>query len=177
MVSMLLSWSDLIEKYLSCHLYDSAKFYAERLYYDHPCAENVYPLALCYYQMGKIKQTYLVLQDVKYVSVSATSSSSVVMNPAILAKSQYLLAMTCVQLGKFEEAEAILQPHGRLSKLESIHVESMKDIPGGAAGVFLMGKISRRQHRKEFAKHYYKLALQVSVFYFVFVFQKKRNNH
>lgn len=165
-MTMELTWSDLVEKYLSCHMYDTARFYAERLYYDQPCPENVYALALCYFHMGKVKQTYLILQDVKYAQQAQASSGSnntaVQSGGEVLAKSQYLLALCCVQLGKFEEAEVILQPFARITKVELITKDTVKDIPGGAAGVFLMGKICRRQHRRALATHYYHLALEVS---------------
>ncbi len=187
------SWYSLTKYYLSTYQYDCARFYAERLYYDNPTARNLHMLAKSYFSVGKFKQTYLLLQDVRFckiklppTSTTASSSSSVPRTgylgttPTVkfmadkktpihyeeaeeIKANQYLLALCCVQLGKFDEAEAILQPDNRLEPLSKITAESLRDtIPGGANGVYLMGKICRRQHRKDFAKHYYHITLQVS---------------
>ena len=52
----------LVEQNLSLFLYDNAKFYAERLYYERKTQANLHILAQCYFREGKTKQAYLVLQ-------------------------------------------------------------------------------------------------------------------
>ena len=53
----------LTEYYLSIYLYETARFYAERLYYEEPSERNLNVWAHTYYQQGKMKQTYLMLKD------------------------------------------------------------------------------------------------------------------
>ena len=80
----------LVEQHLSLFLYEDAKFYAERLYYEDPRPEHLHLLAQSYFRQGKIKQAYLILQ---------TSN---------LLANLYLFALCCTQLGKFNEAENAL---------------------------------------------------------------------
>jgi anaphase-promoting complex subunit 3 len=140
------SWKSLVEHYLNLNLYESAKFYAERLLYEHPSEEAVGLLATCYYRLGKIKQTYMILNESKYLN-----------SP----DNKYLFALVCVALSKYDEAEFVLHSNNRFIKYEEMTKDNMSAIPGGAAGLYLMGKICRRQQRKDAAVHYFKLALQV----------------
>lgn len=143
-------WFALTEKYLASNLYETALFYAERLYYENPTQENVYMLALCYYRMGKVKQTYLILQDCKYTSA---------------VQNKYLFALACVSLHKFEEAETVLYKDYKLATNQKINRDCLQHkIPGGAEGVYLMGKVCRRLQRNESAIQFYRIALQVSIF-------------
>lgn len=142
-----INWKTLTEKYLELNLYDAARFYAERLYYEKPTHETIYLLALCYFRQNKLKQAYLILQDCKFEGDSLPN--------------KYLLALCCVGLSKYDEAEAVLHPNLRYQALNTITKDSMETIPGGSAGVFLLGKVSRRQQRLEAAVHYYKIALEV----------------
>ena len=54
---------NLTEHYLSIYLYETAKFYAERLYYEQPSEANLNTFAHTFYRQGKMKQTYLMLRD------------------------------------------------------------------------------------------------------------------
>lgn len=144
------TWRDLVQKYMDLHLYDSARFYAERAWYDLPCQDHAYQLAQVYYKQGKIKQCYLILQDSKVGDHAA---------------SKYLLALCCVSLQKLEEAESILAPKQRFAPVQEDFVlseEMLASIPGGSAGLFLLGKVCRRQQRHSLAKVYFKYALQVN---------------
>ena len=141
------SWKSLVERYLSLNLYDSARFYAERLHYDSPNVESLGLLATCYYRLGKVKQTYMILSESKYLN-----------SP----DNKYLFALVCLSLGKYDEAEFVLHSNNRFINYEEMTKENMASIPGGGAGLYLMGKICRRQQRKEASIHYFKLALQVS---------------
>lgn len=138
-----ISFKSLCEHYLSRHLFDSAKFYAERAYYDCPSPDNLLNLARCYFQQGKIKQTYLILQETVY---SACQDA------------KYLFATACLGLDKHAEAEGVLT---RDLTLEQITAAELANTPGGAAGVYLLGKICRKQQRMEYAKQYYTVALKV----------------
>ena len=53
---------NLTEQYLSMFRYESARFWAERLYYENPSEENLHLWANTYYRQGKTKQTYLMLK-------------------------------------------------------------------------------------------------------------------
>lgn len=147
--SVTLAWRELVTTYLDRHLYETARFFAERAWYDDPCQENVHALAECYYRQGKIKQAYLLLQDAKYLDHQP---------------SKYLLGLACVSLGKLEEAESVLMPRNRFTLPSQLTAENLKDIPGGASGLYLMGKVCKRQQRKEMAIQYFQLALEVRFF-------------
>ena len=54
---------NLTEHYLSIYLYETAKFYAERLYYEQPSEANLNTFAHTFYRQGKMKQTYLMLRN------------------------------------------------------------------------------------------------------------------
>lgn len=141
------SWSSFSEFYLSKNLYETAKFYAERAYYEDRSPTHLYQLAQCYYRLGKVKQTYLILQETVYSSCQ---------------EAKYLFAQTCLALGKLTEAEAVLVDQPAFLSLDSINANQFSSTPGGAAGVYLLGVICKRQQRLEFAQRYLLTALQVS---------------
>ena len=89
--------------------------------------------------MGKTRQAYLLLQN---------SSQSL--------ESKYLLARCCLELGELREAEQAL------SGIKGSVVEG--DIPGGAAGLQLMGVVCRRQHRREEAISLQRRAIEADPF-------------
>lgn len=138
------SWATLCDHYLSRHLYDSAKFYAERQHYENPSAKSLLTLAQCYYRLGKVKQTYLILQESIY---SACDDA------------KYLFALVCLSLGKLQEAESVLTAEHS----ETFFAKELALTPGGAAGVHLLGKVCRRQQRIDHAKRYFLAALEVSI--------------
>ena len=131
----------LVEQNLSNFLYENAKFYAERLYSERNCDEHLHLLAQCYYRQGKVKQTYLVLQSSTW--------------PA----NRYLFAMACVSLNKLTEGERALLPVP-YGQPQSMSKEQFNSIPGGAAGIHLLGTICRKEHRKDAAIAYFKKSLQ-----------------
>ncbi|RYG96054.1 hypothetical protein EON65_55000 [archaeon] len=144
--SYLSSWEALCSYYLANHLYESAKFYAERLYYERPDANSLYVLAECYYRTGKVNQSYLILQEIIFSACH---------------EARYLFSLVCISLGKLEEAEAVLLSNALPMHQEHISSANMTNIPGGSNGVFLLGKICKRQQRSEVAKKYLTVALQV----------------
>ena len=142
---------------LSNHLFENAKFYCERLFYENFSDDSVYLLAECYLRQGKTKQAYMILQN----SIESSSHSN-----------KYLFATTCVTLGNLEEAENILLSNvtstTKATAVKDLSIENLIDVPGKAAGVYLLGKISRQQHREDLATNYFKICLQVIFFFLLF---------
>jgi tetratricopeptide (TPR) repeat protein len=124
-----------VDRYEQLLDYESAAFYAERWSVEEASEEARTCLARLYFRRHKIKQAYLILQG-------ATSDDA-----------RYLLALCCVRLGLLREAEQAL-----LS--DSFNMPgNVGEVPGGAAGLFLLGCIYRKQHRKETAIEYLKRSL------------------
>jgi tetratricopeptide (TPR) repeat protein len=141
-------WGALCRRFLSQGLYDSARFYAERQYYDAPCPSHLHLLAQCYHRVGKVQQAYLVLKSAVFSDCQ---------------EAKYLFGQVCFELGKLAEAEqALIGEDAGMLMEEEITVESMLDTPGGAAGVYLLGKIYRRQQRLDLAKKSLVVALEAS---------------
>lgn len=136
----------LVQHFMSISLYENAIFYAERLYYEAPTAESLHLLALCYYRMGKVNQTYLLLREASHRLSSADN--------------KYLYALACIALDKLYDAENTLQVVDG-NGLPKLTLDAMQKVPGKASGVYLLGKICKRQHKKEMAMDYFKLSLQV----------------
>lgn len=134
----------LVTQNIDLHLYDNAKFFAERLYYEQPSADHLFLLAQCFHFQQKTKQVYHLLQDCN------------------IPPARYLLAITCITLKRFKEAERALLP-SPLNPLK-LSKEMVQDIPGGAAGLYLLGKICRLENRREAAIKYLNLSLQVYIF-------------
>ena len=128
---------NLTEYYLSTFLYDTAKFYAERMYYDEPNERNLNTWAIVFYRQGKIKQTYLMLKQCHSPD------------------NRYLFAQCCVELDKLDEAEQALLTY------QGLNADGTNEIPGGAAGLYLLGCICRRGNRRESAIDYFKKCLHL----------------
>lgn len=137
--------SDLVHKYLALFQYDTAKFFAERLYYENPSPENLNMMAQCFFRLGKFKQTYHILQDSDHPS------------------NRYLFALVCVAIGKLSEAERALSPNTQIHP-QNLTQKQLNDIPEGAAGLYLLGKIARRGQCREAALFYFKKAIEVYLF-------------
>jgi tetratricopeptide (TPR) repeat protein len=136
----------LVQRYLTSNIIEAASFYAERLFYECPTDESQYLLSLCYFRGGKYKQAYLILQSCKTAHMC-----------------KYLFALCCDKLDKWHEGETILKPAGaRLSdSVDKLALDAVRSTPGGAEGVYLLGRFCRKQHRKEMAVMYYRLSLQL----------------
>ena len=141
----------LVLKNLSLFLFDDAHFYAERLYYQDPTPESLNLLAQCFTLQGKYKQAYLILRE-------CTDSSN-----------KYMFASVCVQLKKFSEAEKCLLADINVSDPKHLTDDDIQAIPGGAAGLYMLGLVCRKQHRKEVAISYFELSLRVSKYVYVCV--------
>ena len=138
-----------VEVNLALCLYNDAIFFAERLHCEHPHPDNLNLLAQTYFRKGKLKQTYLILQE------STTPSN------------RYLLAQACIGLQKYHEAEMALTSHQILDP-KTIDIETALEIPGHAAGLYLLGVACKRQHRRDAAIEYFKLSLKVKCLLFVY---------
>ena len=153
----------VVNHYSDRYLYDTAIFYSERLFYEYQTPANLHLLAESYFKFGKIKQAYLILHDhvistcLSNVPLPSFSSAT---SAACSLESRYLFARACLALDKLDEAEKALQPT-RYKTSDKVSLQSALDTPGGAAGVFLLGMVCRRQHRKDMAAHYFKLCLEV----------------
>lgn len=134
----------LAEHYLSIFLYDTARFYAERCYYENPNPQSLNLLAQCFLREGKSKQAYLILLDSE------------------LPANRYLFALSCVSLHKYGEAEKALLPPNVMGP-NDFSTELYSKVPGGGAGLYLLGVICRRESRIESAIEYFKMSLKVTV--------------
>ena len=161
----------MVEGYIAVSLFETARFYSERLL---SCCCNgisskieriysynssLHQLAVCYFRMGKLQQTYLMLLDQCTSMASPTTSSPELAEKYkyTLEDNKYLFALACFGLDKIAEAERAL-----LSiKLSSLAV-SKKLLKSSI--LHLLGKICRRQHRREVAVEYFMHSLKVDPF-------------
>ena len=132
----------LVEYYESMYMHDTARFYAERLYYEQNTEEHLHLLAQCYMREGKTMQAYLLLRDSMW--------------PA----NRYLRARCCVSLDKLQEAEMSLVPFAGCGP-EEITADDCAAVPGGASGLFLLGIVCKRENRKAAARKYFELSLDL----------------
>ena len=100
-------------------------------------------MAQCFFQQGKVKQAYLLLKE-----------SDDKLN-------RYLLGLVCVNLKKYNEAEKALLPELYSMDPKNMTKHDIENIPGSAAGLYLLGVICRREHRQESAIFYFQYSLQV----------------
>ena len=100
-------------------------------------------LAQCFFQQGKLKQAYLLLKE-----------SDDKLN-------RYLLGLVCVQLKKYNEGEKALLPELYSMDPKNMTKQDIENIPGSAAGLYLLGLICRREHRHESAIFYFQYSLQI----------------
>lgn len=137
-------FSNLCINYLTTYQYDAALFFAERAYYELPTEENLQLISECYIRQNKYSQGYLILQNAR----SETN--------------RYLLALCCIELKKYTEAETALLPGQYVPNGNFIPDSIVENIAGGVSGVLLLGKIAELTHRKSSAICYYQKCLQAS---------------
>lgn len=155
----------VVEKYLAVSLYDTARFYAERMicYCNSGQSDDdrkdsyftcIYLLALCYYRMGKFQQAYLILLDHCTTTITTYSSGSSAYKYTI-NDSKYLFALACFKLNKLAESERVLLSASILDGKDS------RNLTLRASCLHLLGKICRRQQRREISIEYFMQSLQV----------------
>ncbi|KUF78853.1 Cell division cycle protein 27 B [Phytophthora nicotianae] len=117
-----------VQRYLNLYVYDNARFLAERLVAHHPSEENALLLATCYYRKGQ------------------TARAAEVLNGAMRAENRYLLACCCFQQNHMAEAENALLG-GEKCNIDD--PDTMENVPAGAAGLYLLGRVCRRGNRRQ----------------------------
>ncbi|KDD72960.1 hypothetical protein H632_c2692p1, partial [Helicosporidium sp. ATCC 50920] len=121
-----------VQESLDLYLLSNATFLAERLVCDFPTEVNMFLLATCYHRSNETYRTYQLLKGLK--------------SP----HARYLLALSCLQLGKLSEAEEALAPG-----------KNLELVPNGAAGFHLLGRIARLSNRAAAAAKHYSRALRL----------------
>jgi tetratricopeptide (TPR) repeat protein len=121
-------------------LYENATFMAERLFAQEKSDSAKYLLASCYYRAGKFYKVYALLK-------SSTSE-----------RNRYLLALAAVKMEKYRDAEIALTGDCLSAS------DDFDNIPNGAAGLFLLGQISRKQDQLQRAKICFQKCLSLCPF-------------
>ncbi|KAG7393609.1 Cell division cycle protein 27 [Phytophthora pseudosyringae] len=132
-----------VQRSLDAYMYENARFLAERLVAHHPGEENALLLATCYFRGGQAARAAAVL-------IGATR-----------AENRYLLACCCFQQGQVVEAENALLGG------ENCHIDdldAMENVPAGAAGLYLLGRICRRGNRRQQAVACFVKSLEMEPF-------------
>ncbi|GAX75808.1 hypothetical protein CEUSTIGMA_g3251.t1 [Chlamydomonas eustigma] len=121
-----------VRESIDLRLHDNAKFLCERLVAEKASEVNLYLLAVCYINCNQAYRSYHILKGHR--------------SP----ENRYLLAQCCIQLGKLSEARDALckSPDGL--------------VPCGAAGYYLLGRISRLTGRITDAKEQFVKALRLN---------------
>uniref|UniRef100_K3W6X7 Cdc23 domain-containing protein n=1 Tax=Globisporangium ultimum (strain ATCC 200006 / CBS 805.95 / DAOM BR144) TaxID=431595 RepID=K3W6X7_GLOUD len=127
-----------VQHYLGTCVYTNAVFLAERLVAHHRSEDNLCLLATCYHRANRVNQAIAVLANAKAPS------------------NRYLLAVCCFQQDKLVEAENALRGEG---DWHFVDATAKEEIPCGAAGLYLMGRICRRANRREQAIVYFAKSL------------------
>ncbi|ETW00923.1 hypothetical protein, variant [Aphanomyces invadans] len=141
-----------VKRYLDQSLHSTAVFLAERLVAEHASDDNIGLLAEAYHRSGAGYRAIALLER------HATPSQSI-----LSAQNRYLLALCCYEGGRLTDAEnALLQSKpaqhvggGAIVKL---------NVPNGASGLFLLGRIYRRLHRNDQAIECFKESLHQDPF-------------
>ncbi|KAF8062851.1 hypothetical protein N665_1191s0006 [Sinapis alba] len=120
-----------VEKNLTQFMFSNAIFLCERLLADFPSEVNLQLLARCYLSNSQPYSAYYILKGSK------------------TPQSRYLFAFSCFKLDLLGEAEAAL-----LSTEDSV-----EQVPGGAAGHYLLGLIYRYAGRKKSSIEQFRMAL------------------
>ncbi|CAM9522861.1 unnamed protein product, partial [Phaeothamnion confervicola] len=120
---------DLVHYYLAQWLYSTATFYAERLMAHRPSEESLLLLASCYSLAGQPQKVHAVLQGCKSPS------------------NRFLLAKTCCDLNKIREAQHVLLEGESTYAAEAELTADPCPVPGGAAGLYLLGRATQADGR------------------------------
>ncbi|DBA01288.1 TPA: hypothetical protein N0F65_001793 [Lagenidium giganteum] len=132
-----------IDQYLDTYVFENAMFLAERLVAHNRTEENIYLLATCYYRAGHASRAIAVLEKTRR------------------AANRYLLAICCFQQRRWAEAESALLG------VENAHLSdpaTRENIPNGAAGHYLMGRICRQANRRQQAIECFVKSLEMDPF-------------
>ncbi|CAN8259119.1 unnamed protein product [Cochlearia groenlandica] len=122
-----------VEKNLTQFMFTNAIFLCERLLAEFPSEVNLQLLARCYLSNNQAYSAYYILKGSK------------------TPQSRYLLAFSCFKLDLLREAEAALLPCE----------DYVEEVPGGAAGHYLLGLIYRYAGRKDSSIQQFRMALSL----------------
>ncbi|KAI9907915.1 hypothetical protein PsorP6_004299 [Peronosclerospora sorghi] len=132
-----------IQRYLNDYVYDNARFLAERLVAHHPTEKHKLLLATCYYCSRQ------------------KARAAAVLDGATRPKNRYLLACCCLQLDRLAEAENALLGSGNYQMDD---LRAIENVPSGASGLYLLGKIYRRGNRRQQAVTCFVKSLEIDPF-------------
>ncbi|KAG7401626.1 Cell division cycle protein 27 [Phytophthora boehmeriae] len=130
-----------VQRYLDAYVTDNARFLAERLVAHHPTEENILLLATCYYRAGQVARALAVLSG------------------ASRPENRYLLAWCNFEQGQFAEAENAL-----LGGEDIDDLDALDNVPAGAAGLYLLGRVCRRGSRRQQAVACFVKSLEIDPF-------------
>lgn len=143
----------LVEHYLSLHLYDNALFYAERLFAESSSEANRHLLASTHVLAGRKRQAVTVLMG----------GHSLV--------NRFLYARCLIDLEQYRDAEDTLFKaaglalvNGRAPSEVRAIIANPQQVPGGPAGIFLLGVCAHRTVRHDRAVEFYRAALNLDPF-------------
>ncbi|XP_019102195.1 PREDICTED: cell division cycle protein 27 homolog A-like isoform X2 [Camelina sativa] len=123
--------ANCVEKNLSQFMFTNAIFFCERLLAEFPSEVNLQLLARCYLSNSQAYSAYYILKGSK------------------TPQSRYLFAFSCFKLDLLGEAETALLPSE----------DNVDEVPGGAAGHYLLGLVYRYAGRKNSSIEQFRMAL------------------
>ncbi|CAA0382624.1 unnamed protein product [Arabidopsis thaliana] len=123
--------ANCVQKNLNHFMFTNAIFLCERLLAQFPSEVNLQLLARCYLSNSQAYSAYYILKGSK------------------TPQSRYLFAFSCFKLDLLGEAEAALLPCE----------DYAEEVPGGAAGHYLLGLIYRYSGRKNCSIQQFRMAL------------------
>ncbi|CAH0477381.1 unnamed protein product [Peronospora belbahrii] len=133
-----------VQRYMDAYVYENAIFLAERLVAHHLTEANTLLLATCYYRDGK------------------TARAAAVLCGTTRPENRYLLACCCFQQGQLVEAENALLG-GERHCMDDVD-GWMDNVPCGAVGLYLLGRVYRRGNRGQQAVACFVKSLEIDPF-------------
>ncbi|RHY93222.1 hypothetical protein DYB31_015464, partial [Aphanomyces astaci] len=125
-----------VKRYLDQNVHATAVFLAERLVAENASEDNLGLLADAYYRSGAGHRAISLLER------HMTSNQGI-----LSAHNRYLLALCCFEADRLSDAENALIPS--TSTRRSTGEGATKNVPNGAAGLYLLGRVHRRLHRTD----------------------------
>ena len=76
-----------------------------------------------------------------YLGESKPYKAYDVLKPSTSPANRYKLALTCMKLEKYSEAEKVLLDQTNIRSIGLMESDHLKKVPNGAAGLFLLGQV------------------------------------
>ncbi|ETV82751.1 hypothetical protein H257_04549 [Aphanomyces astaci] len=140
-----------VKRYLDQNVHATAVFLAERLVAENASEDNLGLLADAYYRSGAGHRAISLLER------HMTSNQGI-----LSAHNRYLLALCCFEADRISDAENALIPS--MSTRRSTGEGATKNVPNGAAGLYLLGRVHRRLHRTDQAIECFTESLKLDPF-------------